>query len=200
MSSDGLREEIQRAQVEVVIPPDDASSSSSVTREELADYDFDALGTVDAVVVGHDTDFDFRKLCLATNLLHLHPRAQLVATNLDAYDLVGAAGRHLPGNGSLVAAVAAASGRQVVDCGKPSAPLADYITAVLGLKDKDDRSRTVLFVGDRLDTDIRFAVQNGMHAAAVLTGVTTVAQLQALTANDDTVPTIVFPHVGYLAG
>ena len=84
-----------------------------MTRDELAAYDFSALGDqVDAVVVGHDTGFNFRKLCLATVLLQRNPQALLVATNMDAFDLVGADGRHIPGNGSLVRSV-----RTMVSCG-----------------------------------------------------------------------------------
>jgi len=76
-----------------------------MSREELADYDFSRFHPVDAVVVGHDTAFNFRKLCIANVLLQWNADARLVATNMDAFDLVGADGRRIPGNGSLVASV-----------------------------------------------------------------------------------------------
>lgn len=193
IGSEGLREELRRAGLQALGGDE---SKASMTRDELANYDFTDK-PVDAVVVGHDTDFGFRQLCIANVLLQRNPDAQLVATNLDAFDLVGADGHYLPGNGSLVAAVAYASGRTAVDCGKPSRLLAELLQDLYGL----DPSRS-LFVGDRLDTDVRFGANTGMSTALVLTGVTTAAQLQALGegTEEEPLPTHLLPHVGYLAG
>ena len=103
-----------------------AETSSSMTRDDLANYDFSTLlpensrddpntsfslpmdddyPTIDAVVIGHDTNFTYRKLCLATVLLQENPKALLVATNMDSYDITGIHRRHIPGNGALVKAV-----------------------------------------------------------------------------------------------
>jgi HAD superfamily hydrolase (TIGR01450 family) len=122
IGSDGLCDELERAGFAVIHANDEMASSMS--RDALAAYDFGALcdsgrnvnnnavvtsqkseGQIDAVVIGHDTDFTYRKLCLATVLLQLNPQASLIATNLDAYDLTGVDGRHIPGNGSIVKAV-----------------------------------------------------------------------------------------------
>ena len=199
IGSDGLRQEIEQTGFEVLGGRDDDADRNklSMNREELAAFDFDALGSVDAVVVGHDTDFGFRKLCIANVLLQRHPQALFVATNLDAFDLVGADSRHLPGNGSLVKALEFSSGKRAVDCGKPSRLLADLLDTIYGLD-----CRKAMFVGDRLDTDIRFAINTGMHAALVLTGVTTVEKLQSLGSGtlDEPLPTLIVPHVGYFAG
>lgn len=110
IGSIGLCDELRQAGLEVVSAndiDDDELSSSSMSRDELADYDFSHIHPIDAVVVGHDTAFNFRKLCLANVLLQRNPKARLVATNMDAFDLVGADGRHIPGNGSLVRSVCA---------------------------------------------------------------------------------------------
>lgn len=72
-----------------------------------------------------------------------------------------------PGNGALVAAVAAAAGaepRLVV--GKPHAPLYLLCASLLGME-----PRRILAVGDRLNTDIAGAVEAGMDSLLVLTGV-----------------------------
>ena len=69
-----------------------------------------------------------------------------------------------PGNGMLVAAVAAASGRQPVVAGKPQAPLFDETVRRVG-------GRRPLVVGDRLDTDIEGANVVGADSLLVLTGV-----------------------------
>jgi 4-nitrophenyl phosphatase len=109
IGSEGLCNELERTGFAVVHANDEANSFMS--RDDLAGFDFNALlkseqsSDVDAVVIGHDTDFTYRKLSIATVLLQWNPKALLVATNLDAYDLTGSDGRHIPGNGALVKAV-----------------------------------------------------------------------------------------------
>lgn len=57
-----------------------------------------------------------------------------------------------------------------------------------------------IIIGDRLDTDIRFGVDNGMHSALVLTGVTTADVLHAIKDGneEEPLPTIIIPHVGLI--
>jgi HAD superfamily hydrolase (TIGR01450 family) len=70
-----------------------------------------------------------------------------------------------PGNGTFVAAVASATGREPIVTGKPYHPIMELA-----------RSRahvdTPLVIGDRLDTDIAAARSAGMDSLLVLTGVT----------------------------
>jgi len=110
IGSEGLCEELRHAGLDVRSlhgRADDETPAHyySMSRDELAAYDFSKLHPIDAVVVGHDTEYNFRKLCIANVLLQWNPEALLVATNMDAFDLVGADGRHIPGNGSLVRSV-----------------------------------------------------------------------------------------------
>lgn len=93
-----------------------------------------------------------------------------VATNLDA-TLPTHRGT-APGNGTLVAAVQRATGRDPIVVGKPHAPLYTLCADRLG----QPPSR-VLAVGDRLDTDIAGAVEAGMDSTLVLTGVDSVSTL-----------------------
>lgn len=72
-----------------------------------------------------------------------------------------------PGNGSLVAAVTAATGETPVVAGKPEAPLFTTAAKHLGVN-------RPLVVGDRLDTDILGGNRARMDTALVLTGVDTV--------------------------
>lgn len=91
--------------------------------------------------------------------------ARWVATNTDA-TLPTERGQ-APGNGSLVAAVAHATGRQPdLVTGKPHAPAFEIALQRLGLPATD-----VLMIGDRLDTDIEGAKRAGLRTALVLTGV-----------------------------
>lgn len=71
-----------------------------------------------------------------------------------------------PGNGTLVAAVAAATGREPIVAGKPQAPVFHEAA-------ERARSRRPVVVGDRLDTDIRGAHAAGMASIEVFTGVDT---------------------------
>lgn len=199
----GLCQEIQSAGFDISGGPDSIETPSGMSRDELASYPFPE-GEIDAMVVGLDNDFNYRKLCIATVLLQRNPNAILVATNRDAYDLVGYDARHLPGNGALVSAVEAASGRNAINVGKPSSVLADWIMEEYNL----DAEETMM-VGDRLDTDVKFGNIGGMKSSAlVLTGCTTVKEIERLILereNDvegkecqDMMPTVIFPHVGYM--
>ena len=172
----------------------------SMSRDELASYTFDhetnfGKVKVNAVVVGLDNDFSYRKLCICTVLLQMYPDALLVATNEDAYDLVGSDARHLPGNELLVKAIEHSSQRDAINVGKPSKILAELLSEEHGF----DPSRT-LMVGDRLDTDVRFGKDSGMKSALVLTGCTTVEKLIEVNGGteDEPLPDIIFPHCGLM--
>jgi hypothetical protein len=89
-----------------------------------------------------------------------------VACNVDA--TLPTERGELPGNGSMVAALRAATGAEPVVAGKPAAPLLE--TAAAGAKKP-------LVVGDRLDTDIAGGTAAGLDSLVVLTGVATPASL-----------------------
>ncbi|MFJ6003717.1 HAD-IIA family hydrolase [Arthrobacter sp. NPDC092385] len=72
-----------------------------------------------------------------------------------------------PGNGTLVAAVAAATGRSPMVAGKPGAALFETAARHSGVE-------RALVIGDRLDTDILGGNRAGMSTALVLTGVDSV--------------------------
>ncbi|GAA4869351.1 HAD-IIA family hydrolase [Kitasatospora terrestris] len=75
-----------------------------------------------------------------------------------------------PGNGTLVAAVRAATGAEPEVAGKPLPPMHRETVIRTG-------ARRPLVVGDRLDTDIEGAFNGGVDSLLVFTGVTTPAML-----------------------
>jgi 4-nitrophenyl phosphatase len=122
-------------------------------------------GDADAVIVGYDPGFDYSRMTAAA--VAVRQGARLIATNDDATYPTPAG--PVPGAGSILASVVTASGRQAVTAGKPFEPIAALVRAHLG--------RVDIVVGDRADTDGRFATALGARFALVLTGVTTAADL-----------------------
>jgi glycerol-1-phosphatase len=110
-----------------------------------------------------------------------------VASNLDL-TIPTPRGR-APGNGTLVAAIRAATEREPLVAGKPELPLHREATLRTG-------AQRPLVVGDRLDTDIEGAVRAGTDSLLVLSGVTDVPHL--LTAPRQRRPTYLAPDAGGL--
>ncbi len=121
-----------------------------------------------AVIQGHSPDTGWAQLSEAA--LAIRAGALWVATNVDA-TLPSERGL-LVGNGSMVAALRNATGKEPLVAGKPAAPLmADAIARAGG--------SAPLVVGDRLDTDIEGGHSVGIESVLVLTGVSTVTDLLA---------------------
>jgi Predicted sugar phosphatases of the HAD superfamily len=116
-------------------------------------------GQVDAVVVGFHREFDFDRLDRASDAIRRG--ARFVATNLDA--TYPGTNRVLPGAGSLVAAVATASGCAPEVAGKPEAATVALVQARLGPDG--------VMVGDRPSTDGELAHRLGWPYAMVLSGI-----------------------------
>lgn len=114
----------------------------------------------DAVVQGHSPDTGWQNLAEAC--LAIREGALWVACNGDV--TLPTERGELPGNGAMVAALRAATGREPRIAGKPQRPLLDAAVASANAK-------RPLMVGDRLDTDIAGAVNAGMPSLMVLTGV-----------------------------
>jgi HAD superfamily hydrolase (TIGR01450 family) len=123
---------------------------------------------VAAVVQGHSPDTDWH--ILAEACLAIRAGVLWVACNMDT-TLPSERGL-VPGNGSMVAALRAATDSEPIVAGKPQPPL--FLTAA-----ESAGARTPLVVGDRLNTDIAGAVAAGFDSFAVLTGVATPATLVA---------------------
>jgi HAD superfamily hydrolase (TIGR01450 family) len=126
----------------------------------------EASPDVVAVVQGLSREIGWRELSEAA--LAVRAGAFWVACNADT-TLPTERGLMI-GNGSLVAAVSAATGRRPVVAGKPERPLLDRAARSAG-------AGNPLVVGDRLDTDIDGAAAAGQDALFVLSGVSRPADL-----------------------
>jgi 4-nitrophenyl phosphatase len=118
-------------------------------------------GAADVVLVGFHRDFDYERLRIAATAVRRG--ARLLATNDDtSYPTPDGP---IPGGGAILAAVETGAGVRATVAGKPNAPMAGLVRDVLGADG--------VMVGDRPDTDGRFAAALGYRFALVLTGVTT---------------------------
>ncbi|MDX6225375.1 MAG: glycerol-phosphatase [Frankiales bacterium] len=134
----------------------------------------EAEGRPVAVVQGYGPEVGWRDLAEAS--VAVRSGAYWVATNLDL--TIPSDRGILPGNGTLVAAVAAALGRQPDEiAGKPAPPLHHESVLRTG-------GASPLVVGDRLDTDIAGANAVGADSLLVLTGVSGPSELVAAAAEE----------------
>jgi len=119
-----------------------------------------------AVVQGYAPDMSYGLLAEAA--VAVRDGALFVASNADA-TLPSPRGPQ-PGNGSMLAVIATATGVRPIVAGKPEPPLHAEAVSRTG-------ARRPLVVGDRLDTDIEGAVRGGADSLLVLTGVTSASDV-----------------------
>lgn len=136
-------------------------------RGALADKGFDLIADPFAAeVVVASIFFGLNYEVLTDLTLAIRNGARFVATNPDT-SLPTERGQ-VPGTGSLVALLAAASGVQPEFVGKPYPGMYEQAVARV-----DADVAHTLMVGDRYETDIVGAVELGMPTVGVLTGVST---------------------------
>ncbi len=122
--------------------------------------DYDEWNKAEYVIVGMDTTLTYEKLkagCLAIN-----KGAKFIATN-DDKNFPSEEGL-IPGAGSMVAALEAATGKKAKVMGKPNEPYIRIIREILG-------EGEYWVVGDRLETDMVIAEKLHAKKVLVLSGV-----------------------------
>lgn len=162
IGADGMREDLTAAGLDVVMAGD---LGPAAYRGEPLDRSFDA------VVVGLDPDLDYRRLAVA--MTAVAAGARLVATNADTRypTAVG----FLPGAGSIVAALATATGMTPQVIGKPAPAMFQAILESSGIPPAQ-----AVVVGDNPAADVVGAHRAGCAAILVFTGVATVAGAEEL--------------------
>ena len=135
----------------------------------------------DAVVVGLHRDFDYDRLAVAAGAARACGR--LIGTNADSTYPTPKGLQ--PGGGSILAAIASASGVEPVIAGKPNEPMAALVASMLARPSEAFRPDRVLMVGDRPETDGLFAARLGSRFALVRSGVSAPGvQIAAMTPVD----------------
>ncbi|GAA6027338.1 hypothetical protein JCM8097_002606 [Rhodosporidiobolus ruineniae] len=145
---------------------------------------------VGAVLCGLDMHFNYKKIAKAFRYLRENEGCLFMATNLDS--TFPTHGTVHPGGGATVAPLSTALGREPLVVGKPEAPMLESIIETHKL----DKSKMIM-VGDRLNTDIAFGNQGGIHTLMVLTGIDSRADFEREGAV--AVPTYVTQALGDLA-
>lgn len=113
------------------------------------------------VVAGLDRDFTYAKLATAAKAIR--SGAKFIATNTDPA-LITEQGL-IPGSGSIVAAIATASGATPVVIGKPESHIVELAIKRIGAT----KEKSVM-IGDNLETDIAAGLRAGVDSILVLTG------------------------------
>ncbi|KAJ6118416.1 2-phosphoglycolate phosphatase [Penicillium samsonianum] len=171
LGSEGIENELSAAGIRHFGGTDPAFQRN-ITLEDFKDLAASSTlsSGVCAVVVGVDLQLNYLKLCQAVT--YIRNGATFLATNTDAtfpiFDTV------FPAAGSVAAAVSRASDVQPLLMGKPGPYMMDAILARHG---DLDRSRTCV-VGDGIDTDIRFGVEQMLGTLLVLSGVSSRQDLE----------------------
>jgi len=117
----------------------------------------------DFVVLGFDTDMDYKRLTKLCDFI----RSGIPAYGVNMDYNCPVEGGFIPDCGSLAAAVKTSTGVTLEFFGKPSRYTLDYIIAKTGYKEEQ-----LCFIGDRLYTDIAIAKGTKTRSVLVLSGET----------------------------
>jgi 4-nitrophenyl phosphatase len=166
LGAPGLVRELRDMDLEVVLAAEAAERWTTNGRDMAA-----ATQGVDSVVVGLDVEFSYARLAVAVGAVRAG--ARFVAVNRDPIHPT----EHglVPGAGSVVAAVATASGMEPISIGKPGPLLLEIAAHRMGRP-----ATEAVMIGDSLTADIPAAIAVGARSVLMLTGISTAAQVGSL--------------------
>jgi NagD protein len=123
----------------------------------------------DFVVLGETRTYSFTAITKAVRLIL--GGARFIATNPDVSG--PSAEGPLPATGSVAAMITKATGREPYFVGKPNPMM--FRSALNRI---EAHSESTMMVGDRMDTDVVAGIEAGLDTVLVLTGSTTVADIE----------------------
>lgn len=117
-------------------------------------------GKVDAILIGMDENFDYKKLATALNTYQ--KGCKLIAANIDKnYPVEN--GELRPGAGAIVAATEAACKKDVdYIIGKPNTYMMELLVKINNLSKEE-----ILVIGDNKDSDIKMAEDYGLQSILI---------------------------------
>ena len=122
----------------------------------------------DYVVVGETRTYNFEKIEKAIELVN--NGAKLIGTNPD---ITGPTEKGImPATASLIAPIEIATGKKAYFVGKPNPLMLRH-----GLQKIDCHSEEIAFIGDRMDTDIIAGIESNVDTVLVLSGVTSLEDI-----------------------
>lgn len=142
---------------------------------------------IDTVVVGFDITFNYEKASIATR--YIRKGIPFLATNIDLVCPISNR-EFIPDCGAICSLIEKATGVQPNFIGKPCKETVDYLIDKIKIERKK-----IAVIGDRLYTDVATGVNNGMVGIAVLTGETTLEEIEL----SDIKPTYIFESIKELA-
>ncbi len=141
----------------------------------------------EVVVMGRDPNFSQKTLEMVCQVIWRG--ADFIVTNLDAK--IPSATGFVPATGPMIKAVAYATSKEPLVCGKPSRWAGEMAMKALGIP--PERGAVV---GDQLEQDIRMGREAGLFSVLVLTGATTLEAARA--APEALRPELILPDVNCL--
>lgn len=120
---------------------------------------------IDFVVLGFDTTLTYEKLWIACE--YIAEGKTYIATHPD-FNCPLEGGKFMPDVGAMMALIKASTGKEPIVIGKPNAHIINAILEKYNLKTEE-----LAMVGDRLYTDIRTGIDNGLISILVLSGEST---------------------------
>ena len=183
LGAGGLERELRDEGFDVV------TAGAAATRLSQEGIDgFAAADNPDAVVVGLDPNLTYLRLVVASD--SIRAGAHFVATNRDPIYVTERGLR--PGAGSIVIALEAATGVVPISIGKPAPYLLEAAAHAVGREPSE-----AIMIGDAIATDLAGAQAVGARSVLMLTGVTTLEEVQALP--EDQQPTAIAADAAELA-
>lgn len=167
IGQEGICQELDLLNIPYIGGPADSDKVITLGPGVKVEHDHD----VGAVIVGFDSQVNYYKIQYAQLCINENPGCKFIATNLDALTHLTAE-QEWAGNGAMVGAIKGCTDQDPIVVGKPSSLMVDYIVDKYGF----DRNR-ICMVGDRLDTDILFGLENDMQTILTLSGVTSEEKL-----------------------
>lgn len=119
---------------------------------------------IGAVIVGLDDEFNVAKITRAINYLQ-NPNCLFVGTNIDVSYPLSPPYPIIPLDGAFIATIETATGRKATILGKPDKHYYELIAS-----EQEIIPEKTLFIGDQLNTDIKFGNSSGFQTLLVETG------------------------------